>query len=47
MMDILSNMRTIAVANGQIHGVSFPELDFQIAHGIYANDIHMVIEDRQ
>lgn len=39
-------MLTMAVSEGHIHGVSFPELDYQIAHGIYADDIHLIVEDR-
>lgn len=28
-----------------MHGVSFTKLDYQIAHGIYADNIHMIIQD--
>lgn len=47
VMEILSNMLSRAIANGHLHGVTFPELEYQIIHGIYADDIHMILEDQQ
>lgn len=46
IMDVLSNMITAAVADEHIQGVSFPDLPYRIGHGIYADDIHVVIQDR-
>lgn len=47
VMEILSNMITIALSNGQLHGVAFSELEYQIGHDIYANDIHLILEEQQ
>lgn len=42
-MEVLSNMIADAVRRQHLHGVSFAELDYQIAHDIYADDIHLFI----
>lgn len=47
VMDVLSNMITTMVVNEYIHGVPFPKLPYQIGHGIYADDIHLIIQDHQ
>lgn len=47
VMDVLSNMISSATADGHMHGVNFLELDYHIGHGIYADDIHLILEDHQ
>lgn len=44
-MDVLSNMLTTTVIEGHMHGVSFLQLDYQIDHCIYVDDIHLSVED--
>lgn len=47
VMDVLSNMLTKVIKKLRIRGVSFDELDYEIGHGIYADDIHLIIWDHQ
>lgn len=46
VMDILSNMLSSAIVDRRLHSVSFPEVQYQIGHGIYVDDIHLILEDR-
>lgn len=39
-------MLMATIAEGHLHGVTFLELDYQIGHCIYADDIHLIVEDR-
>lgn len=45
--NVLSSLLTSVVEGYRLYGVQFPEHNIQTAHGIYADDVYLIIEDRE